>query len=350
MQGPDPQDFYPGKATDHALAQRIKDTYGDVEKGMRGYKVASIQNGAVCLACQLIAGKLVRKNRPTQVTGFIVDLAGKCVEGLQMNWVKYLVNQLELDCREAQDQGYEFHFSWLLILIVFTSWEMLEGATFLDIEPFEPLAAKFTTLWYSSDMGKQWQSNAVFHMYYLQLKRDIRVVPRMTPNTLHRFRPLMKFHADRHFIYITACTDEHKEELQSYYKLTEEDLDEITKDWSADLLIPADPTEMSDPELIGSSEATHKEHDTPGTSRRKKTEEVQNLSSASDETASVSPGRGGDDEVDREETNGKEDQQKQGEVTPPRDPVDEADPSKKRKVSPMKPTSRKKSRARKTTM
>jgi hypothetical protein len=76
MQGPDPQDFYPGKAADCALAQRIKDTYGDVEKGMRGYKVASIQNDAVHLACQLITGNLVRKNRPTQVTGFIVDLAG----------------------------------------------------------------------------------------------------------------------------------------------------------------------------------------------------------------------------------------------------------------------------------
>jgi hypothetical protein len=121
---------------------------------MRGYKVASIQNGAMRLACQLIAGKLVRKNRPTQVTGFIVDLTGKCVEGLQMNWVKYLVNQLELDCHEAQDQGYEFHFSWLLILIAFTAWEMPEGVTFLDIEPFEPLTAKFTMLWYSSDMGK----------------------------------------------------------------------------------------------------------------------------------------------------------------------------------------------------
>jgi hypothetical protein len=154
MQGPDPQDFYPGKATGGPLTQKIKDTYDDVEKGMRGYKVASIQNGAVCLACPLIAGKLVRKNRPTQVTGFVVDLIGKCVEGLQMNWVKYLVNQLELDCHEAQDRFYEFHFSWLLILIAFISWEMMEGATFLDIDPFEPLAVKFTTLWYSSDMGK----------------------------------------------------------------------------------------------------------------------------------------------------------------------------------------------------
>jgi hypothetical protein len=65
---------------------------------------------------------------------------------------------------------------------------------------------------------------------------------------------------------------------------------------------------MSDPKLIGSSEATHKEHDTPRTSRRKKTEEVKNLSNASEETASESPGRGGNDEVDKEDTNGKEDQ------------------------------------------
>ena len=96
---------------DRALAQRIKDTYDDVEEGTRRYKVTSIQSGAVRLACQLITGKLVRNNWPTQVTGFVVDLTGKCAEGLQMNWAKYLVNHLELDYREAQDQGYKFHFS-----------------------------------------------------------------------------------------------------------------------------------------------------------------------------------------------------------------------------------------------
>jgi hypothetical protein len=121
-----------------------------------------------------------------------------------MNWVKYLFNELELDCREAQDQGYEFHFSWLLILIAFVSWEMSEGANFLDIEPFKPLATKFTTLWYLSDMGKKWQSNAVFHTYYLQLKRAIEDEPRMMLKTLQRFRTLMKFHVDRNFIYIIA--------------------------------------------------------------------------------------------------------------------------------------------------
>jgi hypothetical protein len=187
MQGPDPHDYYPGKTADCALAQKIKEAYGDVEKGMQGYKVASIESGAVCLACQLIVGKLVCKNRPTQVSGFVVDLAGKCAEGLQMNWVKYLVNQLDIDYREAQDQGHEFHFSWLLILIAFIAWELPEGATFPDIDPFEPLVAKFSTLWYLNDMNKQWQSNAVFHTYYTQLKLSIQSEPRMTLNTLHRF-------------------------------------------------------------------------------------------------------------------------------------------------------------------
>jgi hypothetical protein len=118
-----------------------------------------------------------------------------------------------LDCQEAQDQGYEFQFSWLLILIAFTAWEMPESVTFLDIEPFEPLAAKFTMLWYSSDMGKKWQSNIIFHTYCVQLKRAIEVVPPMTPNTLYRFKNLMKFCTDRHFIYMTVHADEYKEEI-----------------------------------------------------------------------------------------------------------------------------------------
>jgi hypothetical protein len=85
MQGLDPQDFYPRKVADCTLAHRIKDTYGDVEKGKRGYKVASIQNDAVHLTCQLIAGNLVRNNRPRKVTVFVVDLTRKWIEGLQMN-------------------------------------------------------------------------------------------------------------------------------------------------------------------------------------------------------------------------------------------------------------------------
>jgi hypothetical protein len=83
-----------------------------------------------------------------------VDLTGKCVEGMQMNWVSYLVNDLEKDYCEAQDQGYEFHFSWLLVLIAFVTFHMLEGVTFPEVDPFELLAARLSTLWYTNDMSK----------------------------------------------------------------------------------------------------------------------------------------------------------------------------------------------------
>lgn len=80
----------------------------------------------------------------------------------------------------------------------------------------------------------------------------------------------------------------------------EEDLEEITKDWSIYLLIPTDPAEMSDPNSL---ETTHKEHDSLGPSRTKKIKEVQDLSSDLGNTASVSPEWGGDDEV--EDINGR---------------------------------------------
>jgi hypothetical protein len=105
---------------------------------------------------------------------------------------------------------------------------MPKGATFSEIKPFEPLVVKFSTLWYLSDMNKQWKSNSVFHTYYNQLKIAIYSTPYITLNTLYRFRPLMNFSTNRYFIYMTARADEHKQQLQSYYKLTEEDLEEIT--------------------------------------------------------------------------------------------------------------------------
>jgi hypothetical protein len=70
----------------------------------------------------------------------------------------------------------------------------------------------------------------------------------------------------------------------------EEDLEEITKESSTDLLIPAEPAEMSDPDSPETMQ------DTPGPNKTKKTEEVQDLSSASGKTASVSPDRGGEEE------------------------------------------------------
>jgi hypothetical protein len=92
------------------------------------------------------------------------------------------------------------------------------------------------------------------------------------------------------------------------------------------------PLEISD---IDSPETTL---DIPGPSKTKKTEEAQDVRSTSVKAASISPDQGGDGKV-IDDTKIK---QNKGEVTPPRD---EEDPSKKRKVSHLKPSSRKKSKA-----
>jgi hypothetical protein len=175
-------------------------------------------------------------------------------------------------------------------------------------------------------MNKKWQSNVVFHAYYNQLKNAIQSTPRLTPNTLHRFRPLIKFSMDCHFTHIIARVDEHKHQLQSYYKLTEEDLEQITKEWSADLLVAVELVEMSDVERLEAMP------DTPGPSKRKKDDEVQDIHSTSMKTNLISPAQGGDGE----EIGGTEVDQNKGEVTSPRE---EDDPTKKRKITPPKPSS-----------
>ena len=75
----------------------------------------------------------------------------------------------------------------------------------------------------------------------------------------------------------------------------------------------------------------------------KKTKEVRDLDSASEKTAFISAEKGGDGR----EIDGAEVEQKKVQVTPPRD---EEDPSKKRKVSLLKTSSRKKVKATMTKM
>jgi hypothetical protein len=147
----------------------------------------------------------------------------------------------------------------------------------------------------------------------------------------------MKFSVDHHFTYITTHGDEHKQQLQSYYKLTEDDLEEITKEWSADLLVAADLADMFDEE---SPEAMP---DTPGPSRTKKDDEVEDVPSMSTKTTSISPAQGGDGD----ELGGTEVEKNRGEVTPPRK---EEDPSMKIKMMPPKPSSQKKAKATRTTL
>jgi hypothetical protein len=137
----------------------------------------------------------------------------------------------------------------------------------------------------------------------------------------------MKFNMDRHFIYITTCDDENKEQLQSYYKLIEDDLEEITKEWSVDLLILADPVEMSNIDGPEAAQNTPRPIKTNKTKQTKKYEEIQDVDSISVRITSITPKQGGNGE-DLEEVKQR--------------PGDEVDIIKKRKSLPLEPSSQKK--------
>jgi hypothetical protein len=149
---------------------------------------------------------------------------------------------------------------------------------------------------------------------------------------------LIKFITDHHFIYLTPHADEHQEQLQSYYKLTEEDLEEITKEWLVDLLVPADPVDISDidsPEATQDTSRPSKMKKTKKTKETKKLEEVQDVDSYSIKTTFISPNQEGNND-DLEEVE--------------QQPEEEFEVPKKRKGSPSKSSSKKKSKVIVTNM
>jgi hypothetical protein len=121
--------------------------------------------------------------------------------------------------------------------------------------------------------------------------------------------------------------DENQEELQSYYKLTNEDMEHITKEWSEEFLVPVTDAKLSDTDTIGSPIFTRVEHvgQSSGTKKKKKQEEVQNIETDEEDNDSEDNGsrllKGeGEDEVEGYRV-GDEGENKGGcEATPLEDP------------------------------
>jgi hypothetical protein len=86
--------------------------------------------------------------------------------------------------------------------------------------------------------------------------------------------------------------------------LTDEDIEEITKEWPAEFLIPVEDAKTSDLDIIRSPLVTHVEHD--GKKKNKRKEDIHNIESDEEDSASKeigheSPtgGGGGGDEVNQ---------------------------------------------------
>jgi hypothetical protein len=66
---------------------------------------------------KLMACKILRKCHKEEAPVGVVAAVAQCTKGTILSWEPYFLNLFLEDCRDAQDSGIEFHYSWLLILI-----------------------------------------------------------------------------------------------------------------------------------------------------------------------------------------------------------------------------------------
>jgi hypothetical protein len=117
----------------------------------------------------------------------VIVAAKKCVEGVSMSWAPYLLNQFLINYSEAQDRGMEFHYPWLVIMIVFTAWEEPEDAQFLGLRSTPCLAAKYQNLWYTSNKRRQIDTNVEFFLYGERIQHCIRNTTRISQQVVDTY-------------------------------------------------------------------------------------------------------------------------------------------------------------------
>ena len=89
----------------------------------------------VRVGARILASKVVRGNRQVQCNSRVVACAHKCVEGVQMNWSLFLLNQLLVDSLAAQSRC-PFSYSWILILTALVAW--------MEPEDYQPMMVEAT--------------------------------------------------------------------------------------------------------------------------------------------------------------------------------------------------------------
>ena len=53
----------------------------------------------------------------------MIFVAELCAAYVQLNWSQYLINELLAYAEEEKEKGSAFHYSWILILILFVALE-----------------------------------------------------------------------------------------------------------------------------------------------------------------------------------------------------------------------------------
>jgi hypothetical protein len=119
------------KSKEKAFTEEMKNKYSTT-RGTRGIIIKWINNPTTQLGAKILACKLLRKCRKDEVPAGVIAVAAQCAQGTFVRWVPYLLNLFQMDCRDVQELGTEFHYSWPITLIAFMGWWESEYVFFLQ--------------------------------------------------------------------------------------------------------------------------------------------------------------------------------------------------------------------------
>lgn len=170
-QGMDPAHFLDDKAKEKALAEEMKKKYG-TDRGTRGIIIKRINDAATQLGAEILAYKLLRKFRREEVQDGVVAVAAQCAEGTTVSWASYLLNLFLDDCKDAQDLGTEFHYSWLITLIAFMGWKEPRYVVF-GIRPKPNRGVRYLLLRAKPEARRKKANGAIFEGYLRDLQETI---------------------------------------------------------------------------------------------------------------------------------------------------------------------------------
>ena len=160
-----------------------------------------------------------------------------------MSWVPYLSNLFQIDCKDTQESGMEFHYSWLLTLITFMGWK--EPYYIIFCTTPQPGGVRYHVL-KSMPLAKNKKGNVIiFESYLWEIQEAINRAWRITPKAVARFGRIANFWARRQAMWIQSRQDPHKQWLQMCYCIIEGGIDMIINEWPDEWKIPTIPREVS---------------------------------------------------------------------------------------------------------
>jgi hypothetical protein len=141
----------------------------------------------------------------------------------------YLLKLFLDDCKDTQNLGTKFHYSWLLILIALIRWREPPCSHFCDWI-VHCHATCYTSLGSSFDPKHRSGNTCTFARYFNEIQKSVMNTWRITPGVVLQYREIANFRATRHNMWIQAYMDPRKEWLQLRYCVTEEDIEISTRD------------------------------------------------------------------------------------------------------------------------